>query len=59
MKTDNQLAIELKEKWLEVAGDNEVAHGMADSFLVDTLRELGYRELADTFDEISADFWYA
>lgn len=41
-------------------GDNEVAHSMADDLLLDALRELGFGQIADAWDEVSKmGFWYA
>jgi len=56
MKTDKELAQELKSK---MCGDREIDHGVADDFLINVLREAGYTELAETFDDLTVDFWYA
>lgn len=42
--------------------DNERVHGNADDLLLDALRELGFGQLADAWDELQEDvggFWYA
>ncbi len=40
-------------------GDSEVAHINADAILTETLRKLGLNKLADLFDKLSDDYWYA
>ena len=46
-----------KLKELQECHDWEAAHGDADDLLCDLLRELGYSEVADEFDEVGK--WYA
>jgi len=44
---------------LNVPDDQETGHGKADDLLVQFVRELGYKHLADTYDELSEFFWFA
>lgn len=39
------------------SGDVELDHGVADSLLVDLLKELGYEEVVSVYDKV--DKWYA
>ena len=47
---------------LHSLGDKEIAHTMADSILLDALKDLGLSELADAFEQVEKSvggFWYA
>ena len=52
---------EAVEKLRAICQDNdpEAEHCDADELLVEFLRAQGFCELADTFDELSQNFWYA
>lgn len=39
------------------SGDTEAAHAEADRILVTLLRQLGYKELCDLYEQV--DKWYA
>ena len=39
--------------------DNESYHGIMDELIVKFLRDMGYKEMADKYDEASEYFWYA
>ena len=39
--------------------DTEIKHVQADMIIVQTLRELGCNRLADEYEEMTKDFWYA
>lgn len=38
-------------------GDTEIDHGRADDILVEIVRLLGYKEIADLYEKV--DKWYA
>jgi hypothetical protein len=43
-------------------GDNEYVHGRADTLLLEALRELGFGQVADAWEDVKHDvggFWYA
>ncbi|MNM65794.1 hypothetical protein D3C81_772560 [compost metagenome] len=41
-------------------GDNEMTHSNADDLLLDALRDLGFGQIADAWDEVAKmGFWYA
>ena len=40
-------------------GDTEADHNRADIMVADLLRQLGYTETADAYDNLCEDFWYA
>ena len=48
-------------KKLEAMSDNEICHRSADSLLLDAITELGFKELADAWDDVSCEvgFWYS
>ena len=52
---------EAVEKLKQICQDNdpESEHCDADELLVEFLRDQGFPELANTFDELSQNFWYA
>lgn len=56
MKTDKELAEEIKGL---LSGDPEMDHGRCDDFVVTVLRDAGYPLLAETYDNMCNDFWYA
>ena len=56
MSEDKELAEKLKAM---MCGDPEIDHGNADTFISNVLREKGLVELADAYDELAEQFWYA
>jgi len=42
---------------LEDEFDTEIAHGKADNYIVDFLKEIGFEELADAYESIEK--WYS
>lgn len=44
---------------LATNGDNEVAHVRADAVLLQFLREAGHGAVADAYEAINGEFWYA
>jgi hypothetical protein len=42
-------------------GDSESVHNLADNLLLEALKELGFGQIADTWDGVKEDvgFWYA
>lgn len=44
------------------SGSTETAHGHADDIILQALRDLGFPQIADAWDEVDEDhggFWYA
>ena len=56
MTKDKELAKELKSK---MCGDPEIDHGVADDFISNVLKDAGYTELSEVYEDLSGDFWYA
>lgn len=46
-------------KRFEEEQDNESYHGHMDAIITEFLRDMGYTEMADKYDEASEYFWYA
>jgi len=59
MKTDEELAHELKVLILEFEGDPEICHGEAEDYIIKSLESIGYKALAKVFKDAQSGFWYA
>ena len=57
----NKYVEELKAIREKYSGDPEVAHSYADDVLINALKELGYAEIAEAWEECYEEigFWYA
>lgn len=56
-----KIIAEAKQRFQELSTDPEQAHSMAERILQDVLTEVGFKEVADAFDDANEriGFWYA
>ena len=59
MRAGEKALNELAYVWNNECDDNEKMHAHADDILIDFIRELGYKEIADLYDTMAEHFWYA